>query len=405
LALREFTVGQLTAFCDEDPPVIEALLRDAGGLVERVPGRADASGETRWRVREPEALRRRVGAVHQPAGSCPDPAAADDRLVDARLLRAEETLLECAGEESPVVRRTMAATSLSYLRQYVAGRLQGGSAWWDVDLDAVTVDDGRRSRQVLDPSRIRVDAALARLTVSEATGDTASWELILRAAGDMGRLSDSLEEQRLRPIVDRFLDLVEEAAPATGAAHGSAPTRMLSAVAWRRVRAQVDDSAETASQELLPVLRWMEGGDTAADHGELYRVLGRLPDGRARILVYADLLQLLPRQFSLHPEEEVVPGALVDAVADAPSAEHLATCADRLRRGLLELPFGISASALIGQAVHVIAELAEVSARMDSGVAPRAARTRADLLTLLGAPVDRHTAPPAGSGRGPGAGS
>jgi nicotinamide mononucleotide (NMN) deamidase PncC len=120
----------------------------------------------------------------------------------------------------------------------------------------------------------------------------------------------------------------------------------------------------------------------------LFRFLGHLPDGRNRIEVYSDLLQIVPRQYEWQPKSEVVPGALIEAVADSPAASHLQRCATDLEAGLVQMPFQ-SESALIGLAAHMFQDFAARAAVFDEGVVLRSNQARAKLLGLADVKVDR----------------
>ena len=84
---------------------------------------------------------------------------------------------------------------------------------------------------------------------------------------------------------------------------------------------------------------------------------GELPDGRDHAVVYADLLHVVPAQLHWLSAGELLPGALVEVVAEPAVSVHLRRCARTLEADLVHSPFG-SDAALIGQVAHVFQELA-----------------------------------------------
>lgn len=387
-ALREFTTGQLAAYCSEDPQRVEEVLRNQPDRIEWLGDgrRQEGSAAGRWRVAERHRRTFDAAQTLRPRTSGPR-GAPEDRALEVRLLRAEETLLECAEVSSRRARTAMAATALTYLQQYVAGTVLDSPEWWRVQFtdseapDALSWADPAR----VDTARVRVGVALARLTESEASGRPVSWDFVVHAAGDVGRLPASVGRSRLRTLVDRFLDLVSVSNPPMPPVQPeTAPDRLLSAVAWRRVRARVGHSPQAASRQIRPLLSWLGDRCATDSSDELCRVGTKLPDGTMRVTVYADLLSLVPEQYWWRPEHDVVPGALVDVLTDHRAAQHLEDSAGWLRHDLLHSPYG-SDSALIGQTMHVFQEIAEATAPLDESVYPRSEIARTSLLTLLGA--------------------
>jgi hypothetical protein len=394
-ALQDFTIAQVTAYCAADEVAVLDTLTSAcaEGLVERVrrdEPAADPDHDTEpagqhWRVVDPGGLREFVTRTAGAADAEPERDlrdTSDDDLVQLRLLRAEETLVECADEQSPQERSLMAATAMDYLRQYVAA----GAArrdWWDVDPGVVTAD-----------SRVRVDAALANLTETEAEGESVSADYLLGTADEVRQLTRLMESTRVHELVDRFVVLAGVLArrskdPSRGC---PAPARLLSAVGWRRVRAQVKPDVQRASDEVVSLLRWTARRRAMAedDAPELFRFLGHLPDGGNRIAVFPDLLTIVPGQCRLEQEDELVPGVLVQAVADSTATSHLERCAGVLATDLVHAPFG-SDSALIGLTAHVFRDLADELSPLDAGVLSRSNQARLRLLSLADVRVQQGT--------------
>ena len=96
-ALREFSLEEVAAFCDEPQSVIVNVLESTAGAVTRT--QDEPAGSQVWRVQDLERLRRRVDA-EQPDRK-PIDAPADEVRVEVspatRLQYAEQTLIECGG--------------------------------------------------------------------------------------------------------------------------------------------------------------------------------------------------------------------------------------------------------------------------------------------------------------------
>jgi len=210
-------------------------------------------------------------------------------------------------------------------------------------------------------------------------------DFLTRTATEVCHLGESMEKPRLRDVVDRFVDLAGDLTRLSvdDVPRSPAPARLLSALAWRRVRTQVEPDVERASHQVVSLLRWLEDRPPATDAGcsRLFRFRDHLRDGWNRITVYSDLLQILPSQCEWQPQDELVPGVLVEAVADSPAVSHLQAFADALEANLVHAPWG-SDSALIGITAQVFDDLAARSAQLDREVLPRCAQTRMELLTL-----------------------
>jgi hypothetical protein len=280
----------------------------------------------------------------------------------------------------------MAVTAKNYLRQFIAAG-SDRSDWWTLGLEDDQFGVSTSKEWVGRTPRLRVDLALATLTESEALGHRVPGEFLVETAAEMCELGDDIDRPRHRTLAERFFDLADQLTRRPfGAAPGTdAPDRLLSAVGWRRVRAQVEPDVDRAAQEAVSLLRWLvEKTDALVGSGDsdLYRFLGHLPDGRNRIAVYSDLLQIVPSQYDWQPEDEVVPGLLIEGFADSQAAVHLERCANALEASLVQAPFQ-SDSALIGMAVHVFQDLADRGALVDKDVLPRADQARVDLLGLL----------------------
>ena len=169
----------------------------------------------------------------------------------------------------------------------------------------------------------------------------------------------------------------------------AAPARLLSAVAWGRACNRVASDGPAAAQVLVDLLKGIARSRLGAVPRypvPLYEVLGRLPRGQQRVAVYTDLLDLLPRHFEIALADHIVPGALVEAVADAAASDHLRAYAAVIETDLVRSPFR-SDAALIGQVAHVLQNLAVQGAGSDGGVVERTDRTRVELLSLAGVPV------------------
>ncbi len=411
-ALHEFTLGQVAAYCDGDLREMEGVI-DSFSRFFTVVDRAadarqgDARQERRWRVVDAAGLRAAIAqdspAQDSPAQDSPPTSRATAlssrravaaRSLEARLVLAEETLVDCGAEPSAVDRRVMATTVMNYLRQVLAMLDPGRADWWEIEAygpPATSVrlpdDDAAVSR-----SRLLTDVALARMTACEAAGETLAIDYLIEA----GRLfaSDEVDRPRRSRLFERFANLARELTapsaprPTTGVSM-EAPARLLFAVAWGRACVRFDGDGSTAAQDLVNLLKGFARSPFCTAEGTpvpLYQVLGRLPHGRRRVMVYTDLLDLLPRYFEVALTDQIVPGALAEAVAGDAASNHLREWAAVIETDLACSPFR-SDSALIGQVAHVFQDLAVKEAGLDRSVVERADRTRAELLSLAGVPV------------------
>jgi len=396
-ALDEFAVDQLTAYCAGEPHEVRAVLDSFSRYFEMVDRSTGAEEERRWRVVDAAALRAAIGEMSAPVAGRRETARPAGRTVagrssDARLLLAEETLVDCAAEPSPAHRRVMARTALNYLQQVVAAGGTGDVDWWDVELLGSHAADGGRGAL---RSRIRTDVALARMTDCEAAGETMAIDYLIEAAAGTRRLfrSAKVDRQRLTTLLDRFSALARELTTpprreSAATVCPAAPARLLSAVAWGRadIRAARGGAAAQVLVDLLKGIGRSRIRAESAHPVSLYQVLGNLPRGRQRVVVYTDLLNLLPRQFELALADQVLPGALVEAVAGPAASDHLREYATVIETDLVRSPFH-SESALIGQVTHVLQDLAARESRSDGSVVERTDRTCVELLSLAGVGV------------------
>jgi hypothetical protein len=396
-ALRSFTVEELAAFCDEQPPAIVDILSTVSDHVEWTGGDAD-SPVTQWRVVDVDGLRGELAnrtETSRPGQS--EPRRRDGAPSATRLLLAEQTLSECAAAESAAERRVLVATAKNHLRQVLAAILPGKRPWWSVELSLQRLGeaiDGHPDSPT--STRLRLDVALACLAESDTVGQPVPARELVDTVVRFQRLTAVLEAPQLRGLVGCFFDLVMAQLAPRDRSSVPAPDRLIAAVARRRIRAQVECGVGAAMHSLVPLLENLGKQREPARVQGLYQVLGHLPDGRDRVVVYADLLQILPRQCTWQAAAELVPGALIEAVTEPAASTHLARCAEVLEHDLARSPFG-SDAALIGQAVHVFQDLAEQVASLDGSVLVRSDRTRSELLTLAKAQVWRPATTPAGS--------
>jgi hypothetical protein len=405
--LREFTPAQLAAWCEEDVDTVAAFLAAAGDLFGRLPtcGRAGPDGP-RWRVNDAQVLHQALleeSRAHRrewtdrvrPAegrGSAGRPSWG----LDARLRMAEETLMDCAEEPSALGRRLMADSAMNYLRQFLADVLPQSRPWWEIEPALVATMPAQvpTGAGTVTRSRLRADLALARLTSSAATGVPVEAEFLLRTARGLDHPfgSSDVDEEWLSRLTGRFTELaLALVRPSVHDIHNmAAPARLLSALTWRHAltdaHGNVREAVRGLAQALQAVVRTLP--EAVPDDGptSLYQVLASLPQGRKRINVYAGLLAILPRQLGYHEEEQVVPGVLVTAVTGPRASHRLRMYADTIEEDLVHSDF-TSGSALLGQAAHLVQDLAERGASMDGSVLERSDRTRRHLLALAGVPV------------------
>jgi hypothetical protein len=375
---------------------VDGVLRRFGRFFEAV-GPVDVRPEERrWRVTDVAALRAAIAHASPGGGrqvTLSPRRAASGRSLQARLLLAEETLVDCGAEPSPAYRRVMATTVMNYLQQVVAARGMRVVDWWEIEPSGLPPGSLARRGGGVSRSRIVTDVALARMTACEAAGETMAIDYLIEAAVQTRRLFtfEEMDRHRLSRLLERLSTLARElAVPAergsTTAVRAAAPARLLSAVAWRRAWVRTEGNGPAAAQELVDLLRGIARSPFRAGEGHpvpLYQVLGSLPRGQQRVAVYTDLLDLLPRHFEVALAGQILPGALVEAVAGAAASSHLREYATVIETDLVRSPFR-SDSALIGQVAHVFQDLAVRGAGLDGSVVERAERTRVELLSLAG---------------------
>jgi hypothetical protein len=393
-ALHEFTLDQVAAYCEGDEHEVQQVIEGFSDHFESIEA---PSGRSRWRVADPAALRAAI--VQMPArgtrATPPSPRTPEtEGRLETRLLLAEATLVECGREPSPAFRQIMASTVMNYLQQVVAAASPGRPDWWEVGPTGLSGDV--LSGAGLSMSRIRTDVALARMTACEAAGETMAIDYLIETAVETRRLllSEDTDRQRFEMLVKRLWSLSRDLMTPSG--RGSAMTastvasaRLLSALAWRRASFRAGDDGQAVARELVDLLQGIARGplEITADHQiPLYHVLADLPHGRQRVAVYSDLLHLLPRTYQVDLDKQILPGALVEAVADAAAAHHLHRYAATIERDLVHSPYR-SDSALIGQVVHAFENLAANAATVDDSVVERGERTRVELLKLAGVVV------------------
>jgi hypothetical protein len=398
VALQEFRVQQLAAYCGATPDEVEGALATVPGLVEQVAPHS-------WRVAEPGALRAAVRSAEPPQPRRRTrylaTGAASRAGRTARLVVAEETLIECGTERSPALRQVMAATARNNVLQLLAqltpeqgpwwGGEEPGSSWHPQSFGA-RIDAARETATgEIDLPRLRADFELASMTGREAMGEPVPADDLVRTAARMRDVLKIIVDGRLGQLFQRFVDLTMSLVGPAGLDEPGQParTRLLVTLAWHRLRIVAAHDAMQASETVLLILQQLKrqrdepGGGTAID---LYRFIEHLPDGLNRLVVYRDLLDLLPRQLVCHRQRELLPGVLVEAIADSRASDHLARIATRLEEDLDRSPFR-SESALIGEAAHVFNDVAvHTAADMDDSVIQRSGRMRMQLISLVNAP-------------------
>lgn len=376
--LREFGLAEISAFCDEQPPDIAAILASAAPAV--VP-----SGDERWRVVDLQAVRREA-RKEIPVDPAP-PRPPDE---GPRLKLAEETLVACRAEPSLDRRRVMVACALNHLRQVLAATLPGRLPWWTVDLHTdLLVDELARHPDRAQAVRLHLSVAVARLAQGNVTGNPMPADELIETVAYF-RDEPLLADRSLEGLVGGFVDLAtaQESRPI------AAVDRLIVAIARRRARAQVERDFGAALRSLEPLVRTLGAGHAHPHTHDLFQMLGQLPDGRDYAVVYSDLLHVVPAQLQWDPTGELLPGALVEVVAEPAVSVHLRRCARTLEADLVHSPFG-SDTALIGQVAHVFQGLAEEHARLDGSVVSRTDKARSELLRLAKAPIWPPAAAPA----------
>ena len=374
VALREFSNEEIASYCDEPPDAIDAILTSAGDAVVRSP--ADPN---RWRVVEPTELRRMVA---RPGRRNAQRVTPDDDAED-QLKFAERTLLRCGAERSGERRQVLVATAVNHLRQAVAGILRVDEPWWAVELDSDQVDRGlRRYADPVTATRLRLGVTVARLAVDHVNRTPVpSGELIDTVTHLRSEAAEIGPDDRLDGLVRGFVDL---ATAQVAAPPGQAVHQLVVAVARRRVALQAETDPGAAMAALEPLVRGLASPDGSARWDDLYRTLGRSSDGD-HVVVYTDLLALLPREVRYDRCGEPLPGGLVEVVGDHAAADRLRHCAVTLESDL-RMGDIHSEAGLIGQAAQVFQLLAD-EVPDDDGIRSRGDAARSELNMLAMAPM------------------
>lgn len=392
-ALRDFDLDQVAAFCDEPPAVIRAVLHEAADCIAR-----SGPDGTRWQVVDRAELRRRIRAA-EPAGEqvgAAAPRAIDaehraapaDRIAVTRLDYAEQVLLEWDEDRPYAERRLQLIAASNALRQALAALTPTDRPWWQLEVRPGELEDPVRPGQVIAEddaatlTRLELTVEVAFLTRQSLVGRAVSTPDLVAASRRMLARRHTVDLRPLCDLVTRFVDLMLD--QATPTEEDTAPTRLLAALARRRVRDLAGRSLERGLCALVPLLENVgRDGDPAP---ELYEELADLPSGRKHVVVYTDLLAVLPEHFRYREQAVRLPGTLTEAIADADTSLKLRRNAARLERDLSRSPYP-SDRALIGSAVYTLQELTEREAPSDSSLRSRSDARCTELLRLATAGV------------------
>ncbi len=373
-ALREFDLDQVAAFCDEPHDVIVAVLTEASSCVQRV-GEAD----DRWRVIDQKGLRRRsraLGASEQTSVARPRFRPTDD-LAETRLRYAEESLLSWDDQRPYEERRLQLMATTNALQQAAAGMSSTPRVWWKVEIAPGSLVLENLDVDAVTLTRLQVAEAVACLTKQGLYGQDPDPRDIVASARRLQVRARDVDLQLMSGLVGRFVDLVLALAVPTS--DWAAPGRLVATTAIHRVRAEVRKSPVTGLDGLIPVVEGI-GGDRAPSPG-LFEELDVLPAGCRHVVVYTELLELLPRHFEYRASKSRLLGTLTEAVAAPDTADQLRSHASWLEQDLIQCPYG-SDNALIGSAVHTLQQIAEYGARDDTSLIGRSDRRCSALLRL-----------------------
>lgn len=378
-ALREFDLEQVAAFCDEPPEVIAAVLADASSCVRPVGEAGD-----RWRVVDPPLLRRlsrALGPSEQPSSS-PEHPRPTDEVTQTRLRYAEETLLDWDDQRPYEERRLRLMAATSALRQAAADLSFTPQVWWKLQITPGGLDPHNPDLDPTTLTRLQVTEAVAYLTGQDLTGSGPDTHDLVASTKRLLVHAHDVDLRSMSDLVNRFVDLVLSlvAPPPTSAA----PQRLVATIALRRVREVARRSLVAGLDELIPVVERVRG-DGERTPGILQE-LGELPSGRTHVVVYTELLELLPRHFEYQEEGSCLLGTLTEAVTEPDTTHQLRRHAAWLARDLTQLPYG-SGNALIGSATNALQQIAEMGAPDDSSLMTRFNARHEELMQLAKVPV------------------
>jgi len=379
-ALRDFDLDQVAAFCDEPTSVIRSVLAEASDCFVRV-----GAESARWRVVDQAELRRRIRASEPSTAPEVDEQTRErltDRIAVTRLDYAEHTLLDWDEERPYEERRLRLTAANNALRQALATMTSSRRPWWQLDVRPGEFGvpgrvQGEGEADALTVARLQLTVEVAFLTRENMAGQALSTPDLVAAAQRLLACRRTVDLQQLSDLVARFVDLVlTQAAPTELEA---APSRLLAALARRHVRELLGDSLERGLCALVPLLQNVgrDGGSTPA----LYQELADLPSGRTQVVVFTDLLELLPEKFRYRAEATWLPGTLTEAVTEPDTTAQLRANATWLEQDLVRSPYP-SDRALIGSVVHTLQSLTEREARLDSSLRDRSDARCSHLLRL-----------------------
>ncbi|HWM03105.1 MAG TPA: hypothetical protein VNP92_12310 [Actinophytocola sp.] len=376
-ALRRFCLDEIAALCEEEPTEIRKILAAASPTVRTPDGAGDRSNYEVSDLAELRSMVRVRAGGHTTPRSRRGTAGQRDPVHRAKLAHAEESLLRCGGEPSAAQRRIQVATAVNHLKQVLAQHLQ--TPWWMLKIADETIDE--RLRDTVDrgvAARLQLNIAVARLAINHTSGHTVPTSKLVDQFNDFRETVSALGEQRADPAIHGFVDLLT-AQLATDAA--PVVDRLVVTLARRRIHVAAGHDVEAAMRTLEPLIRTLGSAPNREPVRELYRTVRHLPDGRNRVVVYGDLLHILPGQFHWQHYSEPLPGALVEVIAEDGVSRHLSRIADLLAQDLARTPYR-SEKSLIGQTAHVFQEVALRDAALDDSIMTRTDRTCSELVGL-----------------------
>jgi len=197
-----------------------------------------------------------------------------------------------------------------------------------------------------------------------------------------------------------FLDLARRltgarAEPREGDWSARPAARLLTALGWLQIRRQATKDRKQAADAVLKML-----GDFDSTLGplpltsKLCTVVGELPDRQIEVLVYDDLLDMLPRHLRVSRSKEVIPDLLVLAIVGADASARLEGLAARIETEIDRTKV-MSDNGVLGVTAHVLADAAAEASAADETLRDRSDNVRTRILELAGASLG-----PSGAGEG-----
>jgi hypothetical protein len=234
-----------------------------------------------------------------------------------------------------------------------------------------------------------VDVRLLGLAIGTPETTDSSDDLRL-VARDMFDLADNMDDAEYTSLLVHFLDTARRLTDARTTLEDRDWTarpaaRLFTALGWLQIRRQAVRDGKQAADAALRLL-----GDFYSTTGfrslanRLCTVVQERPDRNLEVLVYDDLLDMLPRHLRVSRSKEVIPDLLVLAIVGADASARLSSLAERIEQEI-DRARVVTDSGVLGVTAHVLADAAIEASKADETIIDRSDGVRTRILELAGA--------------------